>query len=93
MNDIPAAPAGFLTCNVHNGRQDLAADGATVQVNHLVAANGRGGTPGDTVCGLTRFGPNADLPGWSMGGGVFGPAITQHKCPACWAGVSIPSAR
>lgn len=77
-------PEGFQTCNTYR-------DG--VQTNHLVRWVGEGhmrGTPGRTVlCGLTRFdskpGANdADLPGWSMGGGVFGPHIRQQACPACW---------
>ena len=59
------------------------------QVTHLVpAVNGR--PHGDTVCGLTRFdnsetGRIADLPGWSIGGGVFGPNVKQVDCEACHA--------
>lgn len=79
---IPRPPAGFQTCNVHDGRQDLWAAGATRQVNHLVVV---GDGNGPTLCGLTRFGQDADLPGWSMGGGVSGPSIEQAPCEACWA--------
>jgi len=78
--NIPKAPAGYETCNVHNGRQTVVATGATVQVNHLVAVP----TSGPTLCGLTRFGPDADLPGWSMGGGVSGGTVVQKKCSPCW---------
>ena len=81
--EIPRAPKGYQTCNVHDGRQDLWAKGARRQVNHLVAVP----TSGPTLCGLTRFGPNADLPGWSMGGGVSGPSIVQAPCPSCWQAV------
>ncbi len=80
---IPKAPTGYQTCNVHDGHQTLLAEGATRQVNHLVAVP----TSGPTLCGLTRFGPNADLPGWSMGGGVYGPDVTQIECVECWAEV------
>jgi hypothetical protein len=79
-SEIPAPPAGYQTCNAH-------CDG--VQTNHLVRlVNGR--TPGRTVlCGLTRFDSapgahDADLPGWSMGGGVYGPSVEQRPCPGCW---------
>lgn len=81
--DIPRPPKGYQTCNVHDGRQDLWAKGARRQVNHLVAVP----TSGPTLCGLTRFGKDADLPGWSMGGGVSGPSIVQAPCPACWQAV------
>lgn len=90
MADIPKAPPGFATCNVHNGTQDLWAQGATRQVNHLVRREVHG-TPGLTLCGLTRFdayGRSADLPGWSIGGGVSGPNIEQTPCAACWAKAS-----
>lgn len=82
-------PEGFQTCNTYR-------DG--VQTNHLVRWVGEGhmrGTPGRTVlCGLTRFdskpGANdADLPGWSMGGGVFGPNVRQEACHACWEAASV----
>lgn len=80
---IPRAPSGYQTCNVHDGRQDLWAAGARRQVNHLVAVP----TSGPTLCGLTRFGKDADLPGWSMGGGVCGPTVEQVPCRACWEAV------
>lgn len=88
MVDIPTAPSGFATCNVHNGAQTLLAPGATRQVNHLVRRGEHGGTPGDTLCGLTRFDRDdrpADLPGWTIGGGVSGPTIEQVRCGACWS--------
>lgn len=73
-------PVGFQTCNVHTG---------DVQTSHLVAVATNGGTPGPTVCGLTRFDSapgagDADLPGWSMGGGVYGDTIDQVACGGCW---------
>lgn len=72
-------PAGFQTCNVYRDRR---------QVSHLVRSV-NGGTPGPTMCGLTRFdsapgAKDADLPGWSMGGGVSGPGVEQVPCPACF---------
>lgn len=88
-NPIPTAPAGHQTCNVHDGTQDLWAVGATRQINHLVKIP----TGGPTLCGLTRFGKDADLPGWSMGGGVSGPNIEQIRCPECWAAVEVEDAR
>lgn len=76
-------PPGFQTCNVY--RPGV---GESVQTNHLVRWVGTG-TPGPTMCGLTRFdsamgAQDADLPGWSMGGGVFGPKVRQVACPDCW---------
>ena len=85
---IPRAPQGFQTCNVHDGKQNLWAPGARRQINHLVAVP----TAGPTLCGLTRFGPDADLPGWSMGGGVFGPAIEQVPCGDCWTAATSTNA-
>lgn len=79
-------PAGLIRCNVHDGTQDLLAKGASRQVSHLVRWAGQtAGASGDTLCGLTRFGPAPDLPGWSMGaGGVGGPRVEQVNCQACW---------
>lgn len=77
---IPKPPAGYQTCNVHDGKQDLWAVGARRQINHLAPKP----TSGPTLCGLTRFGKDADLPGWSMGGGVYGPSIEQVPCHKCW---------
>lgn len=85
-SDLPKAPPGHACCNVHNGTQDLWAEGATAQISHLVAVP----TGGPTLCGLTRFGDDADLPGWSMNGGVSGPGVTQHRCAACWASLDSP---
>lgn len=45
---------------------------------HLVRA-ARTGTPGPTLCGIDRFGP--DTPGFSMGGGISDPSAIA--CPAC----------
>lgn len=47
---------------------------------HLVRVSATG-TPGPTLCGRERFGP--DAPGWSVGGGVSGPNITHPPCPGC----------
>ena len=63
-------------------------DNAGTQVTHLVRRKANGGTGGDTLCGLTRFdnpetGQVADLPGWSIGGGVFGPNVKQVECEGC----------
>lgn len=48
---------------------------------HLVTAVEGGGTPGPTLCGIDRFGP--DSPGFSVGGGVTGDGIDQRPCPGC----------
>ena len=48
---------------------------------HLVRRTLRG-TPGPTLCGIDRFGP--DAPGWSFGG-VDGPNYTQKPCTDCVA--------
>ena len=91
---MPEPPKGYATCRVHDGKQDLWAAGATRQISHLVALDDRGSNGGrPTVCGLTRFDERdadytvtrpADLPGWSMGGGVYGPNVAQVRCEACW---------
>lgn len=93
---MPTPPPGFAACRVHNGRQDLLAQGATRQTTHLVALDEKGSNGGrPTVCGLTRFDTRndqheiirpADLPGWSMGGGVSG--VEQVECESCWTGAS-----
>src|SRR5690606_4506303 len=59
-----------------------------VQTSHLVRVV-NGATPGRTLCGLSRFdsrpgASDADLPGWSMGGGVFGPNVEQTQSSTCW---------
>lgn len=82
VHEVP--PPGFEALNVHNGTQDLWAQGATRQVCHLITA----GKPTlGTLCGKSLFGPSADLSGWSRGGGVFGPGIEQVKCQDCWAAI------
>ena len=81
---MPTPPKGFAACRT----------GWNPQITHLVildSAGSNGGRP--TLCRLTRFptrGKNgetlleADLPGWSMGGGVSGPGVEQIECPACY---------
>lgn len=92
---MPKPPKGFAACRVSNGEQKLITLGATIQVSHLVALNDKGSNGGrPTVCGLTRFPDRAvdghtvireaDLAGWSMGGGISGPGVTQMRCPDCW---------
>lgn len=85
QNPMPKPPKGFAACRV----------GHNPQITHLVildSAGSNGGRP--TLCRLTRFptrGTNgetlleADLPGWSMGGGVSGPNVEQVECPVCYA--------
>ena len=97
---MPKPPKGYAACRVHDGKQDLWAEGAVRQVTHLVALDDRGNNGGrPTVCGLTRFPDRAedytvtrpaDLPGWSMGGGVYGPGVEQVKCEACWPREATP---
>lgn len=88
---IPVAPLGFSNCQTGTG----CAPGE--RMNHLVRVV-NGGTPGTTVCGLTRFDSksgahDADIPGWAMGGGgVSGLGIRQVRCSACWADGSGASA-
>lgn len=50
---------------------------------HLIRGVAGGGTPGPTLCGIDRFADNA--PGWSVGGGVYGPGMTHTACPGCVA--------
>ncbi|WNM72845.1 hypothetical protein SEA_REDFOX_58 [Arthrobacter phage RedFox] len=47
---------------------------------HLVRMTDQG-TPGDTLCGIERFGPSGA--GWSVGGGVKGPAVERSACSGC----------
>lgn len=47
---------------------------------HLVRGTSRG-MPGPTLCGIDRFAK--DAPGWSVGGGVSGPGITNEPCAGC----------
>jgi hypothetical protein len=92
---MPKPPKGFAACRTSNGAQKLIPVGATRQTTHLVALGGNGSNGGRaTVCGLTRFPlrgadgrtviKEADLPGWSMGGGVSGPGVVQYRCEGCW---------
>ena len=62
----------------------LGFDLGDVQTTHLVKLNERGGHGGPTVCGLSRFGKDADIPGWSMGGGVSGTTVRQDSCVPCF---------
>jgi hypothetical protein len=83
---MPKAPPGFSACRVYDTT-------SRTQTSHLVRRVGRG-TPGPTLCGLTRFDDRdpttreiirkADLPGWGMDGGLSGLGITQSLCDACW---------
>lgn len=92
---MPKPPPGFAACRVHDGQQALIPVGATRQISHLVVAKRGGGYSGPTLCGLTRFDDRdpdtwqlirpADLPGWSMNGGVSGPGIEQIVCEECWS--------
>lgn len=65
--------------------------GKNKQTTHLVR---RGEV--DTICGLTRFDEYdpedgtkvtraADLPGWSVGGGLSGPGVKQIVCNDCFS--------
>jgi hypothetical protein len=47
----------------------------------LVRETGRG-TPGPTLCGRDRFAK--DAPGWSVRGGLTGPASQSEPCDGCW---------
>lgn len=82
---MPEPPAGYAACRV----------GSLRQITHLVILDSEGSNGGrPTMCRLTRFDTRdpgtgarlllADLPGWSMGGGVEGPGVEQVKCPDCW---------
>jgi hypothetical protein len=48
----------------------------------LVRSTARG-TPGPTLCGRDRFAP--DAPGWSVGGGIYGPDVKNTPCAECVA--------
>lgn len=48
---------------------------------HLVRSAAGHGTPGPTLCDIDRFAEGC--PGWSVGGGVSGPAYVHKPCPAC----------
>jgi hypothetical protein len=86
-NCMPEPPKGYAACRV----------GYSSQVTHLVILDSKGSNGGrPTMCRLTRFPTrgadgetllSADLPGWSMGGGVSGPGVKQIECPDCYARV------
>ena len=88
---MPQPPAGFAACRV----------GYSPQVTHLVMLDSKGSNGGrPTMCRLTRFDTRdvdgsvllaADLPGWSMGGGVTGYDVKQVECPACYARAATPT--
>lgn len=82
---MPDPPAGFAACRVDY----------SPQITHLVILDSKGSNGGrPTMCRLTRFDTRdpetrevllpADLPGWSMGGGVYGPGVEQVRCQECW---------
>lgn len=93
---MPRPPKGYAACRVYDGDHAPWTDGVTRQVTHLVALDDRRGNGGrPTVCGLTRFDERdadyvvtrpADLPSWSMDGGVRGPNVEQARCERCWDG-------
>lgn len=87
------APRGFACCNVYRDR---------CQTSHLVMVQVKGFskcTPGPTLCGLSRFDEHdpetnrvtrkADLPGWSINGGVSGGGIVQVACESCWVAAAL----
>lgn len=86
---MPKPPPGFEACRV----------GSSPQVTHLVLLDSKGSNGGrPTMCRLTRFPTRdpetrqellaADLPGWSMGGGVCGPGVEQVECPGCYSRIA-----
>lgn len=85
---MPNAPKGYACCRTSSG-----ATHTSEQTSHLVIWDSAG-YHGPTLCGLTRFDHRdpethevtrpADLRGWSMDGGVYGPNVEQVKCPTCW---------
>lgn len=85
---MPKPPAGFEACRVGSGPQ----------VTHLVLCDSKGNGGRPTMCRLTRFDTKdretgkvllrADLPGWSMGGGVSGPSVEHIECPECYARIA-----
>lgn len=85
IEPMPKAPPGYACCRVGGCTSNI-------QISHLVIEVDNG-FHGPTLCGLTRFDSRdknyvivraADLPGWSMNGGVSGPDVAQEKCPTCW---------
>lgn len=82
---MPEPPEGYAACRT----------GYSPQVTHLVILDSQGSNGGrPTMCRLTRFPTldphtgkvllRADLPGWSLGGGVSGPRVQQVECPDCY---------
>jgi len=85
----------YTLCNKH--RPDLlhpevpaaVCDMGHAKVLHLVRRRqGSGGTPGDTLCGLARFGPRAEGVGWGMhpfdpAAAVQSQATSDAKKPVC----------
>lgn len=86
VHEMPDAPDGYRACRSVAGTMTLFGPLRTnVQTTHLVKIAESGGTPGLTACGMTRFGDDADLPGWGMGNsGVSGPDIEQKRCDSCY---------
>lgn len=74
----PVKPWANLQTTVRRGNK-------RVHINHRVRSNENGGTPGPTLCGLERFGPDAPIKGFSVGGGVMGPDSQPagEVCEAC----------
>ena len=81
---MPRPPKGFAACRI----------GYSPQITHLVILDSEGSNGGrPTLCRLTRFPTrgsdgevllDADLPGWSMGGGYEGPDVQQIECDDCY---------
>lgn len=89
LHAMPDPLPGHEACRTWDG-------GGRSQTTHLVALDEKGSNGGrPTVCGLSRFDRyssdgrsipgTADLPGWSMGGGLSGPGVIQVRCPGCYA--------
>lgn len=85
-HEMPEPLPGHETCRTSSG---------STQTTHLVSLDEYGSNGGrPTVCGLSRFDRysadgrripgTADLPGWSMGGGISGPGVVQIQCPGCY---------
>ena len=70
-------PTALITCQMAWGGLLNAQPEGSV---HLVRS-APCGTPGPTLCGIERFGP--DAPGWSLGGGVDGPGMVHVPCAGC----------
>lgn len=86
---LPVPPDGYEALRTGgDGSASLFGPHHPVQITHLI----RDGKPQEgTLCGKTLFDRGdrkADIPGWSRGGGVTGPDITQVRCDDCWAEVA-----